>query len=356
MLYFLDFPMLQSSFLKKIAAPFKGRPLPHHLHTWLADQLIAGFTPEQLTKPLLDLGYTEKEILAAAENILAETSFTSARKIQSVLGRRESLLKTLDLLYQHQDGYTEIKKTPLPDFQTFLKEYYYKNKPGHFTGGTEHWAARKWTPQNLIAKVGASTLVEIQTGRESDPDYEKNSLKHKQRVPFGDFVKRIEDTSSSNDFYLTANNQALGNNLFKNLTNDFSNIGDGYLDLTKTEGRQFLWTGPRGIITPLHHDLTNNIFIQIYGKKRFRLIPATEAPYLYNKTRVFSEVDLLHPDLTKYPLFKNINVLEIDVLPGDCVFIPVGWWHHVVGESASISLSFTNINTPLPNTMIDFPK
>lgn len=348
--------MWQTSFFKKTAILFKDSELPPHLKTWLVDNLIAGFRPEQLQKTLLNLGHTEKQINHAVQTILHETSFGSARNIQLALQRREALLKTFDALNQNLESYTKIEKVPLPDFQTFLKEYYYQNRPGHFTGGTDHWEARKWTPENLLTKIGADTLVEIQTERESDPEYEKNSLKHKQWVPFGDFIKRIEDTTSSNDFYLTANNQALGNNLFKNLTNDFSNIGDGYLDLTKTEERQFLWIGPKGIVTPLHHDLTNNIFIQIYGKKRFRLIPANQVPYLYNKTRVFSEVDLLHPDLTKHPLFKRVNVLEIDVLPGDCVFIPVGWWHHVVGESASISLSFTNINTPLPNIMTDFPK
>lgn len=348
--------MWQTSFFKKTASLFRDSELPPHLKTWLADNLVAGFKPEQLQKTLLNLGHTEKQINHAVQTILHETSFGSARNIQLTLQRREALLKTLDALNQNLESYTKIEKVPLPDFQTFLKEYYYQNRPGHFTGGTDHWEARKWTPESLLTKVGADTLVEIQTGRESDPEYEKNSLKHKEETTFGNFIKRITNVDSSNDFYLTANNQALGNNLFKNLTNDFSNIGDRYLDLTKTEERQFLWIGPKGIVTPLHHDLTNNIFIQIYGKKRFRLIPANQVPYLYNKTHVFSEVDLLHPDFTKHPLFKRINVLEIDVLPGDCVFIPIGWWHHVVGESASISLSFTNINTPLPNIMTDFPK
>jgi len=348
--------MWQTSFFKKTTNLFRGSELPHHLKTWLADNLIIGFKPEQLKEPLLKMGYTEKEVNEVVETILTETAFASARKIQSTLRRRESLLTTLDSLHQNVEGYTKIQKVPLPDFQTFLKEYYYQNKPGHFSGSIEHWEARKWTPESLLEKIGADTLVEIQTGRESDPEYEKNSLKHKEEIAFGEFVKRIKDVDSSNDFYLTANNKALGNGLFKKLTNDLGNIGDGYLDLTKTEERQFLWIGPKGIVTPLHHDLTNNIFIQIYGKKRFRLIPATEAPYLYNKTHVFSEVDLLNPDLTKYPLVQNLHVLEIDVLPGDCVFIPVGWWHHVVGESASVSLSFTNINTPFPNTMVGFPK
>ncbi|MEA2663776.1 MAG: hypothetical protein QOI11_720, partial [Candidatus Eremiobacteraeota bacterium] len=61
---------------------------------------------------------------------------------------------------------------------------------------------------------------------------------------------------------------------------------------------------------------------------------------------VFSDVDLLRPDPVRYPRFASTHAMRFDVGPGEALFIPVGWWHHVTALDASISLSFTNFYWP----------
>jgi ribosomal protein L16 Arg81 hydroxylase len=39
-------------------------------------------------------------------------------------------------------------------------------------------------------------------------------------------------------------------------------------------------------------------------------------------------------------------VLECIIGPGEAVFIPVGWWHHVEALDATIGMSFLNFAAP----------
>jgi ribosomal protein L16 Arg81 hydroxylase len=35
-------------------------------------------------------------------------------------------------------------------------------------------------------------------------------------------------------------------------------------------------------------------------------------------------------------------VIDVEIGPGDLLFLPVGWWHHVRGLETSITMTFTN--------------
>jgi ribosomal protein L16 Arg81 hydroxylase len=65
---------------------------------------------------------------------------------------------------------------------------------------------------------------------------------------------------------------------------------------------------------------------------------------VYNHIGVFSEVDCEKPDLVRHPLYRYANKFVFDLNPGEALFIPVGWWHHVRALDVSISVSFTNFH------------
>ena len=85
---------------------------------------------------------------------------------------------------------------------------------------------------------------------------------------------------------------------------------------------------------------------QVVGRKRWRFISPLETPRLYNFNGVFSQVDLDRPDLARYPLFGEATVLDIVLEPGETVFLPLGWWHHVTSLELSLSFSFSNLAVP----------
>jgi hypothetical protein len=105
-----------------------------------------------------------------------------------------------------------------------------------------------------------------------------------------------------------------------------------------------MWFG-RKSVTPLHHDLDENFFAQIYGKKEFTIFPPTDTAnvYPFPITAVrshMSQVTLDAPDVDKYPRLRQATPLRFTLNPGELLFLPAFWWHHVRSLDVSISLNF----------------
>lgn len=95
-------------------------------------------------------------------------------------------------------------------------------------------------------------------------------------------------------------------------------------------------------MTPVHHDLTNNFMAQVVGRKQIKLISPLHQPLLYNHLHCYSEVDLDNIDFDRFPLFRQVKIHEVTLHPGELLFLPVGWWHHVRALDASITITYTN--------------
>jgi hypothetical protein len=128
------------------------------------------------------------------------------------------------------------------------------------------------------------------------------------------------------------------------LSNDFcvpSLFKDFFEKFPKRKRPPFHWLflGPRGSCTPLHIDpsLTHAWLAQIHGRKRFILFPPEQVLDVWNNG-VF--VDIFNPDMESFPKFSLASAYEVVLEPGDMLFIPSGWAHHVSCIDDSISLTF----------------
>lgn len=227
--------------------------------------------------------------------------------------------------------------------EEFLDRHYAPGRPVVIRGVARDWAAlSRWTPEYLADRVG-SAEIEYQGGRTGSSDFELYKDNHRRLMPFDRFIAMIEDEMGGNDAYITAYNSGRNQQALEPLATDL-----GLLDAYLTDGPGMMWIGPAGTFTPLHFDLTNNLLVQLTGRKNLILLPPSETVRLANARHVFSDVhDITDPDrIAQYPDAANAIQFEVDLDPGDALYIPVGWWHQVAAESFSVMMTYTNFLWP----------
>jgi len=116
-----------------------------------------------------------------------------------------------------------------------------------------------------------------------------------------------------------------------------------------------IWIGNR-TTAAAHYDMSHNIAVCVAGARRFTLFPPAQVHNLYPGPleptpggQVVSMVDFRAPDLAQHPRFaeavKAAQVAEME--PGDVLFYPALWWHHVEAlEPFNILINYWWNTTP----------
>ncbi|MBC9032603.1 cupin-like domain-containing protein [Sphingomonas sp. JC676] len=98
-----------------------------------------------------------------------------------------------------------------------------------------------------------------------------------------------------------------------------------------------IWIGNRSVISA-HFDSSDNIACVAAGRRRFTLFPPAQASNLYvgplDNTMAgqpTSMVDFVEPDFDRFPRFRDALAAAqtAELEPGDAIYIPALWWHHV---------------------------
>lgn len=102
-----------------------------------------------------------------------------------------------------------------------------------------------------------------------------------------------------------------------------------------------VYVGPEGSLSKLHCDFwsTHAYLAQVRGKKKAVLFSPSDEPLLYE-----GRVDPERPDLVRFPRFDGATAYECVLEPGEMLFIPANWWHHVRALEKSITVSHNFFN------------
>ncbi|CAG5116348.1 unnamed protein product [Candidula unifasciata] len=281
----------------------------------------------------------------------------------------------------------ECERIEVPKTSNFFHEYLSRSKPVIITGAARHWPAfQKWTNAFLKQNYG-DRKVHIKIT--PDGQYEgvepislwKNHQNFSipesvyRKLPYPDLVV-VRPASMEirfSEFIDFIENISLG--LVKNMSAylEYSSITNYFPELIEDiEEMPFfrnvlelkhlnIWLSDGNTLGKLHFDPFDNFLCQISGEKQVLLFDPhdnsrlyeghiQEAMLTYNASEnvfsrekllestsmVMSPVDLLHPDLQRFPKFSQVRPLNCTIQAGDVLFMPSFWWHEVQSRPSSL--------------------
>lgn len=109
------------------------------------------------------------------------------------------------------------------------------------------------------------------------------------------------------------------------------------MPLLPPEVQPRLWMGNR-VVTPAHFDSSHNIAVVACGRRKFTLFPPDQIANLYigpldfaPTVAAISVARLDAVDDPRYPKLREAldHAFVAELEPGDAIYIPPVWWHHV---------------------------
>ncbi len=214
----------------------------------------------------------------------------------------------------------------------FFNQFAKTGKPVVLKDFSKNWAAKeKWTPEYFIEKYGDNE-VQVYNGNFSKPG--ATYMSKAKTMRFDDYLNSILYTGQDLRMFLY--------NIISKAPELKEDIELPKLMKGFSKRFLFMFFGPKGAITQIHYDIDmSHVFhTAIVGRKRFILFAQSESKKLYRHPfTIRSYVDVDSPDYERYPLLKEAEGHEVILEPGETLFIPSGFWHHVVYEEAGYAIS-----------------
>lgn len=308
--------------------------------SWVAENVLLGVPAETLVSTMIASGIDRNAAREEIRQALTSPYVKGAQRLANRLQKRDWQLAVYSKLWQLHPSSEQLERRHRLAADEFLQLYYSANRPVIITGMLDDWPAlNKWNLDYFETTVGEAT-VEIQFGRSTNSNYELERDRFVRHMLFREFIDLLRKQETTNDYYCTANNNSSNRRALASLWKDIVLISE-YLN-PKTSSDGFFWLGPRGTITPFHHDLTNNFMAQVLGRKLVKLVSSYEMPLMRNHFHCYSEwrgeeLPAGGPAAPERP-----RVLECVLEPGEILFLPIGWWHYVEGLDLTTTISFTN--------------
>lgn len=260
-------------------------------------------------------------------------------------------------IIQHIIGYNKIQKRVLkfynrlenekrinePANNTFVsskKEDIFNSKIVLLKGHAKNWnCVKKWNLDFFKNEYGTQQISLINTKGLVDEQIQSNY----ESISLSEYIDELKTGSMK---YLKLSDLVNKN---KSLQDD---INYEWLDsMTKkgSLGRTFYsFIGGKGTKTPMHNEFPVNIYVQVWGNKKWILYPPNNHIFLNaiteRKTYFLSDAIPNDEKNPLTPLLKYGDKIEVILEPGDILLVPPFTWHYVENLTDSIAVAYKYAN------------
>lgn len=194
----------------------------------------------------------------------------------------------------------------------------------------------------------------------NEGQYETPAIAEACKMTFQDFVRRQHECKDGLAYYLQTPVLRYEDGVItcakfdEQMEEDLHTIDKSVMSRLSELGnfgpisRNQLFVSFSDYLTACHYDQQHNLFLQLWGAKRFLLFPPECFPALYpfpvhHPLDRKARVDLEDLDLACFPRAAALRGkgVEVVVEPGDVLFLPMSWFHdvHSIGPE-TVSLNF----------------
>jgi len=214
----------------------------------------------------------------------------------------------------------------------FSESYFTPLRPLVIQDLASSWPAlKKWTPDFFKANHGSQ---QVKVYDEGFVIAGASYMSKAKSMSLADFIHAVITTSQDLRMFLYNISSEI-----PELVNDivFPDLVDGL-----SKKFIFMFFGCKDSVTQMHFDIDmSHVFhTSIFGKKTITLFPFEQGKQLHRYPFTCrSYVDVHQPDFEQYPGLKDAQGYQVVLEPGETLYIPSGYWHHLVYGEATCAIS-----------------
>jgi hypothetical protein len=311
--------------------------------TWLAENLLLAVPRERLLATLAANGIGRRTAEREIDTALQSPILVGAQEVANRARRRALAARLERETSRLAPSAREIARRSGVSRDEFFERYYAAGVPIVLTDTLEHWPALShWSPASFKQRLGGAA-IEVTTGRDDDLATHTHFKEPSTISSMAELCDRVDAAGTTNSFYLIANEFGPTDALAP-LVDDIA-VGHPYIGDERDGQCMLLWFGPRGTVTPLHHDTKNVLLCQLFGRKRVIVFPRFELPLTGARPdSLYAPIDVRRAE--PFPELAEALRWDVTLAAGEALFLPVGSFHQMHALDVSISLGFSNFRAP----------
>ena len=238
----------------------------------------------------------------------------------------------------------EIPRVATIEKNDFLREYVKPQKPVVIARLTEDWPAyEKWS-LDYIKEVAGNKTVPLFDNRRISSKFKFNEPHTKMKM--SEYIDLLKAGPTNYRIFLY--------HLLKEVPSLQKDFAFPRLGLRFVKQLPMLFFGGQDARVFMHYDIdfANILHFHFAGKKRCIIFPPSETKYMYKVPHALiarEDIDFANPDYNRFPALRNAKGFITELNHGETLYMPEGYWHQMIYETAGFSMSLRATPRNIPN-------